>query len=190
MQTRPIRTILAAMKKLIYLVLMTFLANSLFAQDRSFLFETDKFKIVFPQKPVDTIQTIHTSLGDMAVHVIAYKVPAGVTDENSSYYVIEQELPDTTVSSDKKNLLESYFSGVVDQFVSSSGGRLIAQKSINSGRFPGKEFSVDIKNGAGIVTVRSYLVHYRTYALRVITQGKKAPNPSIEKFMNSFTAKP
>jgi hypothetical protein len=177
------------MKKLTFLILITFLTNSLIAQDKGFLLETDKYRITFPGKPVDQVQPVQSELGELKLYIHIYEVPNDIDDGNHTFGMIESAYPADVISSDKKELLDKFFRGAVDGSAKNINGRLLTESRIQLNGYPGRQFKVDYQDGLAIVTMRCYLVKNVLYMLQVISEGKRDDNPANKKFLDSFMLK-
>ena len=111
------------MKKLTFLILITFLTTSLIAQDKGFLLETDKYRITFPGKPVEQVQPVQSELGELKMYIHIYEVPNDIDDGNHTFGMIESAYPADVISSDKKELLDKFFRGAVDGSAKNINGR-------------------------------------------------------------------
>ena len=66
------------------------------------------------------------------------------------------------------------------------GGKLISEKTIAYGLFPGKEIRLDYENGLAEIKCRLYLVKNTLYALKVTSATQKRENKARDFFLNSF----
>jgi len=177
------------MKKLTFLILITFLTTSLIAQDKGFLLETDKYRITFPGKPVEQVQPVQSELGELKMYIHIYEVPNDIDDGNHTFGMIESAYLADVISSDKKELLDKFFRGAVDGSAKNINGRLLTESRIQLNGYPGRQFKVDYQDGLAVVTMRCYLVKNVLYMLQVISEGKRDDNPANKKFLDSFILK-
>jgi len=165
------------------------LTMSFIHQNGWFLFETGHYKVSFPKKPSDHTQIANTELGKIKMSVYTYDPPDNELDDNYTYAILENEYPDSLMNSDKKDLIDKFFRSSIDDAVQNFKGKLLTESKIQLNGFPGREFKVSLDNGAAVLTMRFYLVKNTMYMLQTITGAKKDRNPSIGKFMDSFTLK-
>ncbi len=177
------------MKKLTFLILITFLTTSLIAQDKGFLLETDKYRITFPGKPVDQVQPVQSTSGELKMYMHIYEVPNNIDDGNHVFMLAESTYPADVISSDKKELLNKFFRGTVDGAVKNINGKLLTESNIQLNGYPGRQFKVDYYDGVAIITMRCYLAKNVLYMLQVISEAKRDDNPSNKKFLDSFILK-
>lgn len=177
------------MKKLMSLILITFLTTFLSAQDKGFLFETNKYKVTFPGKPADHEQPVQSAYGELKMYMHIYEVPNDIDDGNHAFMVAESAYPADVISSDKKELLDKFFRGAVDGTAKNINGRLLTESRIQLNGYPGRQFKVDYQEGLAIITMRCYLVKNVLYMLQVISEGKRDDNPANKKFLDSFILK-
>lgn len=103
--------------------------------------------------------------------------------DEAFYGVAYMELPrNTTLNSSEVNQL---LSRVVSSFSEGAKGRLVSQRNIRLGNFPGKEFRSQLDQGA-IAKGRTYWVNKRLYLVVVATNKETSLTKSINGFFNSF----
>jgi len=154
-------------------------------------FENGSCKMLFPKTPVDESQTVNTAIGELKLNNHSYEVPDGTEDDNLVYLLSETEFSDSNTINSKNGeaAVDKYFRGSVDGAVNSVQGKLLTEEVIQLDGYPGRKFRINVKDGAAVITMRSYLVRNKVYMLQVITETKKDYNKSIDKFMSSFTLK-
>ncbi len=150
-------------------------------------FKGDGCKIEFPGTPTSQVQSVKTALGDLTMNIHMYEVPAGATDDNFLYGLIDSEYPDSVINSDKKELLDQFFRKSVDGAVSNVHGQLLTEQTIGLEGYPGRDIRVNYQQGVAVIRMRFYLVRNRLFLLQTITDPKKESNPSIGRFFDSFS---
>ncbi|HVW61578.1 MAG TPA: hypothetical protein VHC48_16110 [Puia sp.] len=171
------------------LIVLAILTMSFIHQNGWYLFDSNKYKMFFPKRPDDQVQTVQTAIGELKMNVHMYEAPENETDDNFTYGIIETDYPDTVINSGKKDILDKFFRNSIDGAVKNVNGKLLTESNIQLNGFPGREFRVDYKDGLAVITMRAYLVKNTMYMLQTITETKKDHNAAIGKFMNSFTLK-
>jgi hypothetical protein len=149
--------------------------------------ETKVFKISFPIKPIEDIQTVKTEIGDLRVKNYTYDVPSFEPDPNIMYSVAETDYPDSLINSYKTELLDQFFEESIKSILNSVQGRLLVESNMSIDDFPGREIKIDFHNGLAIIKVRMFLVKNKMIMLQTITYSKNDLNNSVDKFMNSFS---
>lgn len=153
-------------------------------------FSTSEFIVLFPKTPTNSLKKVTTEAGEIEMHVYMYNCSKDETEENLIYSVTSSEYPKAHIEAHiKHDNLETFFRNSIDGMVNNVQGKLISESKINLGKFQGREYKVDFKNGLAIIKNRTYLVGNKVYFIQTITKTEKDNNKSIEKFMNSFTIK-
>ena len=141
-----------------------------------------KFTAEFPKKPESQKQVINSEVGELTMNIVMYD--ASKDDEANLVYMINYtDYPDTLINSDKKETLESFFRNSTDGAVKNVHGKLLSEKIISVGDYPGREIRIDFQNGKAVITSRVYLVKNRMIMLEVITGTKNDFNKRINQFL-------
>ena len=152
-----------------------------------FLFEDKGWQIKFPVKPNPQTKTITSAVGDLKMDILMYdasKVDAG--DSNFVYMVITTDYPDSVFNSDRPANLPTFFKNCIDGAVKNVNGKLLSEKEIAMDGFPGREITVDFRNGLAIIKARCYLVRSKLCMIQTITKSANYPNAAMDRFMGSF----
>lgn len=144
------------------------------------------FKIEFPEKPTEKAQSVNSAVGKLKMNMYMLEPASKNQDENLVYLVNYTEYPEGTVDSNDKENLDGFFRNSIDGAVANVNGKLVSEKNITLGKYPGREAKVDFQNGLAVITMRIYLVNNTMYMLETICETKKDSNASITKFMDSF----
>lgn len=152
-------------------------------------YEVADFKAKFPSKPTYETQVVNSAVGDLIMHIHMYDASNATNDDNLVYGIISTEYPDSTIDSNNPEFLSSMFRSAIDGAVANVKGKLISEKPITIGKFPGREVKVDYAEGVAIIRMRLYLVNNKMYILQTITLTAKDNNASINEFLNSFQLK-
>ena len=144
-------------------------------------------KLEFPAEPTQKKQKINSAVGKLKMDMYIFEPTAQSKDENLVYLFNYTEYPSSQVSSGDTEGLDTFFDNAIKGAVNTVSGKLLSEKDITIGKYPGREAKIDFKDGAAIITVRLYLVENKMYMLETIAETAKDPNASITKFMNSFT---
>jgi len=148
---------------------------------REFEIPAGRFKVLLPNLPKTSKQTIRTEMGNVASVRYTTADAADVT-----YDVQLRDYPKAGVAKvNPQKLLDGARDGLVYQ----TKGRVVDDKHITLANFPGRD--LEIMNGEGThYRVRLVWVETRLYQLMTVTPGK--PQPSANVFFDSFqiTAKP
>lgn len=136
------------------------------------------FTVLMPGIPTEENNNVTTKFGSLTVHTFYVR-----RNDEALYAVAYSDLPDNISenSSDIEQLLAEAPSG----FSEGAGGRLVNQQPISLGNFPGREFRLELSEGA-IARGRIYLVNKRLYQVVVGTNNERNLTKSIQGFLNSF----
>jgi hypothetical protein len=174
------------MKALISLLFLTLMVTGLRKADEWYLLQTHSFKILFPKKPTASNQEIDSQIGKLTLHLNVYEVPETESDDNHAYMTSETSYPDSSIDSDNTKLLGNIFANAIAGAVKNVSGKLLSEKVIALGKYPGREVRIDFQNGLAVIKMRMYLVKHTTFMIETITDTEKQNNKSIDKFMDSF----
>ncbi len=169
-------------------VLLTVILSFSFTDDWV-LVENSNFRILFPQKPQEQTQKVNTALGTLYMETYIYQVPDNQKDDNIMYLFAQTVYPDTTINSDKKDLIDKFFRGSVDGAVKNVQGKLLSETVIQLNGYPGRKIRIDFRDGLAVISMCSYLVKNKLYMTETITETKNDHNKSIDKFFSSFGLK-
>jgi len=154
-----------------------------------FVRETNTYTIQFPESPEHQTQSVPSEIGDLKMEIDIFDASKAKGDENLVYGLVTSEYPDSLIDSDNKEILSTFFRNSTDGAVTNVKGKLLSEKEISLGGFPGYEIRIDFQEGLAIITMRSYLVHNKMYVLQVISETAKEKNKAADKFFSSFKLK-
>ncbi|MFN6946338.1 MAG: hypothetical protein ACK4ND_15425 [Cytophagaceae bacterium] len=168
------------------LILLSFM--SFIQAEKWFLLESKQYgyKIEFPKKPTEKPQVVNSEIGELKMNIFIHDASKDGKDDNLIYMVNYTEYPDTLIHSDKTEILSDFFRNSIDGAVRNVHGKLLSEKVIQIGEYPGREIKIDFRDGMAVIRMRIYLVKNQMYLLQTITETKKDFNKSITRFMDSF----
>src|SRR6187431_1042100 len=122
------------MKRILFVITIISLVGckSIFAQN-SYLYETDEYKINFPSKPEIFTQSKSSRLGELLLTFAAYEPKDSMNDNNHLYMTIESKYPDSTIHSEKVEILDNFFRSAIDGAVTDIKGVLLNESKANFG---------------------------------------------------------
>jgi hypothetical protein len=180
------------MKKIIWVftLLLIFIGSSSFDHEKSWnAFETADVRLMFPGEVSTESNVVDSDVGKLEMKLTMYDASQDKEADNLVYGFFSTTYPDTAIHSDKKETLPRFFRGAIDGAVKNVKGKLLAEKEISIGKYPGREIKVDLNEGEAIIRMRCYLVRNVMYIVQVITLTQKEGNASIGKFFDSFSLK-
>ena len=145
------------------------------------------FQVKFPVTPVIRVESSETVMGTIE-HTTYLAEPEIGSDNNLSYAASFMAYPLNLINSRliSKEQVDQFLRYTIDGMARSIGAKLVAEKDIAYGLFPGKEVSMDYQNGMADIKCRVYLVDNVLYTLKVTSPSKSDVNKSREYFLNSF----
>jgi hypothetical protein len=152
-------------------------------------YETDDYVINFPSPYVQSSQTLASSLGPLIMKIISYEPSPNLNDSNYVYMILESSYPDSTIHSDKTEMLDDFFNASINGVVQNVKGRLIKVTKGLTGKFPNRTVEVDYQNGLAIIRITMILRESKLMMIQTITNTKNYPNADIILFVNSFRLK-
>ncbi|MBL7735206.1 MAG: hypothetical protein JNL51_07090 [Chitinophagaceae bacterium] len=165
-------------------------SNSIFAQSTEHeTYETEEYKISFPGPFEKSTQVLSSNLGQLLLKIISYEPKGGVKDSNYVYMIMETEYPDSTIHSDKKEILDEFFSASINGAVKNVNGKLIKETRGLTGIYPNRTIEVDYQNGLAVIRMRLILRKSRMIMIQTITNTQNYPNSSATSFVDSFGLK-
>ena len=177
------------LKTLGIVLLFTALMMSFTKLEDWYLLESSSYTILFPKKPTASTQKVDSKVGQLTMNLNIYEIPENEKDDNYVYLLNETSYPDSVINSDMKDKLNEFYEKAIEGSVNSVKGKLLTEKTIQVGEYPGREVLIDYPAGGAIVKLRLVLVKNIVYLIEVMTDAKKVANESSEKFFNSFQLK-
>lgn len=121
--------------------------------------------------------------------IIAYEPADSVKDDNHVYMIMESQYPDSTIHSDKTEIIEKFFRSAIDGAAKNSNCILMNESSGSVGKYPTRTIEMDFRNGLAIIKMEMILFRSKLIIIQTITETKKYSNSSIDGFFNSFVLK-
>jgi hypothetical protein len=142
---------------------------------REFTIPAGRFSVLMPGTPKTTRRKIPTEIGDVAATRYTTTDAANVT-----YDVLLNDYPKAGIArASPHKLLDSVRDGLVYQ----TQGRLVSEKPITFGKFPGRDQEIIGANGSHY-RVRLVWAGTRLYQIMTVTPGEPRPDANI--FFDSF----
>ena len=136
------------------------------------------FRVLMPGTPTQEKRTTKTNFGSLPVNVFS------VIRENEAGYLVSYLDFPRDIALNSRELNQS-LSAIATGFAQGSGGKLVSQRNIRLGNFPGREIRLQFEQGV-IGRGRLYLINKRMYVVMAITNKERYLTKSIEGFLNSF----
>lgn len=151
-----------------------------------FLYEADRYKISFPEKPDEETKKVPSQAGEATSFMLTYNATKN-TEKNSRYLFSESAIasvPGKTAQIDADRMLEAAAGGAIRNHRAT----LISKDTITS-PYPGRNLVMSMSEGKIIVTMKTMLKGMHYYGLVVYTPVNNKDNAEIKKFMESLILK-
>lgn len=145
---------------------------------KEFSSSNGNFSILMPGTPAEERQTIDTEVGPINVQLFQV-----LREGEAGYVVGYADLPKNIIQTPQD--VEEFFGGTIRGIVNSLQGRLLSQRNVKLGNYPGREIKIQAAQGV-MVSSRIYLVNQRFYQILVLTAQEQNLSKSIQGFLNSF----
>lgn len=153
-----------------------------------FTSEKGAFSVQLPGQPEESEQAVKTDIGELSLRIFSYETDKNDVDNNIVYMIMSTDYPESSgISSDAKERIPTMFRNAVDGGVKNVNGKLLSEKDITLKGFPGRQYKLAFQEGEGIISGRFYLVKNRMYMVQAIVMKAKENDPSVLKFLNSFS---
>jgi len=133
--------------------------------------------VLLPGTPAKVTHTMDTKLGPLDIQVFT------LDQSKYSYLVSYSDYPDQILQVKSQ---DSILNGARDGAVAHVQGKLLGERRISLGQYPGRELTIEVPDGQHLVLMRMYLVKKRLLQVGVGTLKAKASSPNITKFFESF----
>ncbi|MBE9130235.1 MULTISPECIES: hypothetical protein [unclassified Coleofasciculus] len=145
---------------------------------KPFSYTEGGFRILLPGTPDEQRRTIDTPRGGIPMRIFSV-----LRGNEALYGVAYADLPANGVPNSRN--VNEFLRGEAASFAEGFGGRLLSQRTISLGGFPGREFRVQLSDGR-IGIGKSYIVNERFYQVFVLTGQERNLTKTIEGFFKSF----
>lgn len=150
------------------------------AEWKEFSSKDGRYSVSMPGTPKETTQKVPTPAGEIVTNVATLEPSKGV-----GYAVSYNDMPFDDDKLKQPGVVDNVLDGSANGQVTNVKGKLISQKAIKLGEFPGREVHFEVP-GQGEIRSRIFLVGKRLY--QTMVQGPKASVTSkdADKFLDSF----
>lgn len=149
-------------------------------------FSTDEWRAYFPKRPLERTYVHSSAVGYVNVKATELSMPVSDSSNILSYAVFETELPDSLVSSTRKEWVETYLRAVLAFTVDKVNGKLVSESHIQLFGYPGIEIKVSYSNNQLLLHERLYLVNARLYTVAVTSSAENSSGTDADIFLNFF----
>lgn len=173
--------------KFFILILSVVLSFSFIKKDKPwYALKTGAFEISFPKEPVLDTNLLNTDIGILKIHSYMFDASAKKRSKNKLYSLVHIAYPSDLIHSNLTAQLDGVFRSVVDDAVANVHGKLLSEKKIDLGDYPGRVVEIDFQEGFAVILMHCYLVDNIMYTLQTISETSNYPNEDSECFLYSF----
>jgi hypothetical protein len=135
-----------------------------------------RFKVLMPGVPKVYDLDTESDFGKGVLHM--HRAQVGKTMYAANYCDFPAEI--------KKTPLKQVYDDSRDGAVANLEGKLVSEKDIKLGDYPGREIRIDVPEGKLLFRSRVYLVDQRLYQAVVLGTKEAATSKEADKFLDSF----
>jgi hypothetical protein len=143
---------------------------------KEFASREGRFKILLPAAPKTYDLDTESDFGKGVLHMNVSHSGKSLYGANYSDFPAEI----------KKASLKEIYNSSRDGAVANLKGKLVSEKDIKLGKYPGREVRIDVAGGKQLFRARIYLVEQRLYQVVVLGTPEIATSKETDKFMDSF----
>jgi hypothetical protein len=133
------------------------------------------FSVLMPGTPVERERSADSRIGPIRARMF-------VVDRGASGFIAGyDDYPEAALERDSKRLLDAKR----DAIVAGMKGRLLDQRSLTQGGYPGREIAVEIPDGS-VYKARMFLVERRLCLAAAVVPGARANSEDVATFLASF----
>jgi hypothetical protein len=149
-------------------------------------YETGEYKIIFPGPPVRTTHKPANEPGLMQFTVVAYQAGDSLEDGNQVFAILETTFSTIKFTSDDTASVNIFFKSAINAAVNDFGNTLLTEVNGKVGNYPSRTIEIKYANGLAIMRMKMIFFESKLITIETITEISKYPNPSIDKFFDSF----
>ncbi len=178
------------MKKILLIITLILIASyNILSAQNPYSYSTEDYKIDFPDKTNNFTQSKESGLGLLFMQITAYEPKDSTKDNNHLYMIIESKYPDSSIHSDKLELLDNFFRKAIDGTVRDINAILINETKEQIGKYPARTIEINFSQRHAIIKMKLILVKSKFFIIQTITDSDKYPNPMVNQFFDSFILK-
>ena len=144
--------------------------------------------VLMPGIPMVKNKKANDKSKDVKQFIFYLNPPAG-TDDNLVYGLSYTFFPPGTIHQDSLGQVK-FFNHLREEMLTGLKAKLLSGRGITYLSYPGREYKVEIKEGAAVIRFQNFLMQDKYYTLQVCTPIEKDNNIAITKFFDSFKTIP
>ncbi len=136
------------------------------------------FSFLMPKNPSRETQTLNTPLGPIEIHFFSAELA------DAAYVVGYSDYPAAFVAQSNPVIV---LNGARDVAVANVQGKLVSERVIFIGGYPGRELRIEISDGEIIAVSRIFMVKNRLYQVMALMPAEQFSADEITTYLDSFT---
>ncbi len=143
---------------------------------KEFTSKEGRFKVLMPATPRQSDHDTESDFGKGVLHMNTARV--GDMMYGANYC----DFPPTVRDIPIKAFLDASRDGAIANLE----GKLVSEKDVRLGKYPGREIRIDVGAGRSLFRVRVFLVEQRLYQAVVFGTHEAATSKEADRFLDSF----
>lgn len=96
------------------------------------------------------------------------------------------DYPEGSLHHDSSDLVRDFLQATVEESAFSVAGTVTWSNSISVGRYPGRFWRVDYKDGRAVIKTKAFVAGRRYYSIQTVMRKSRSLNIAADKFLDSF----
>jgi hypothetical protein len=143
---------------------------------KEFVSKPGRFKVLMPDTPEQDSGETESDYGKGTLHM--HTAQAGKALFGAHYTDFPAAI--------RKLPLKQVYDSSRDGAVANLKGKLLSEKDVKLGKYPGREIRIEVKGGARLFRARVFLVDRRLYQVVVFGTKETATSKDADRFLSSF----
>lgn len=122
----------------------------------------------------------------MTIYTFVHDVSSLKNEDNKVYAVMAMAYSDSPKMGEDSSFISTLLRRSIDGGVQNVNGKIISEKNIMLGSYPGRDVKIAYGDGAAIIRMHAYVVKNMLYMIQVFAEPAKDNNKSMTRFLGSF----
>lgn len=153
-----------------------------------YIYDSENYKISFPQEPIEENKTMQTLGGEVQVQTLTYKAKDNM-EKNLRFYFSVNEIPNVSEGKLTTEEQKTFFDVAINGSVRNHKAILISDHIISLDSYSGREVKMSVNDDKIIANMRIYIVGNKYYGLLAYSTKANDGNSEMAKFFKSFEVK-
>lgn len=144
-----------------------------------------RFRVLTPGAMRLKADTVSTAIGTLTYHTYFFE-DADKDADNVVYMLSYCDYPEGSLHHDSSDLVRDFLQATVEESAFSVAGTVTWSNSISVGRYPGRFWRVDYKDGRAVIKTKAFVAGRRYYSIQTVMRKSRSLNIAADKFLDSF----